>query len=433
VTAGRLTLLGLSEIRQELGPRWAALSDRVHLIAQSVVTKHLALGDVFERHGEDGYVVLFASLDNKEAEFKCQAIRNEIGRQLLGTEWEGLSRVQAQCAEIASDLLARGNLDEILADAFEDRGRPITAGAPAASDPAAEPGLRWIAEPSVWTYPPTAEPGEEYGSAAPGAARSISRQSLAAEPNAETPVERIVWTYAPVWDFQHMALLRFRLMTRTAIGGRSGPVHSMLAKDDASQPLLFETDMRALEKAIGDLASLSANGKRLPAICPIHEVSLSRDSWANQFVRFVRQAPVSVRRLLTIEICGLAEGLASHSVRVFIDEIERLGVACAGCFEASAEPMPHSATPLKAINIELPQQSETEAAVMRMMALTARANRRTGGELGVYGLSSRSLVVSAVGSGFRFLSGDAIHPEVASLDRGLRFELADFYAEFARR
>jgi hypothetical protein len=391
VPVGRLTLMGLSEIREELGGRWEALSEKVHAVAQQVVARHLMRGDVFEPHGEDGYVLLFASLTVADAEFKCRVIRNEIAQRLLGSEWPGLSKVTLDCAPMPVAALAEDGFDQALAASFVNR-----AGAARDTPSTALAGV-----------------GADLALPEPGARATLN------------------WAYSLVWDFELMALIRFRLTGRDLGGVRVHPYQQL----DGERPeaLLFEQDVRGLGRVVDDLSSLAASGRRLPVILPIHASSLSRASWANAFAHTMTETPKAVRGLLTLEICAPAASLRTHSVHAFVEAMGRIGVACTGCFYGEPITGPRITTPLKALNFELPDRVNSEAAAMRMMAGAAGAGLGAGTHLGVYGLGSRSLVVSASSSGFRFLAGDAIHADVATLDNAVRFDLGDFYREFMPR
>src|SRR4051812_39384208 len=124
IPAGRLHLVGLDDVREKLGPSWPAAAQKVQAIAEATIARRLLPGDVFEPYDDASYVVLFASLGRVEAEFKCRAIRNEITRQLLGSEWTDLSRVKSRYAELPVESLAEGGLAEALAEAFGAPGSP---------------------------------------------------------------------------------------------------------------------------------------------------------------------------------------------------------------------------------------------------------------------------------------------------------------------
>ena len=71
-------MVGLAEVQARLADRWPALAERVHATARSVIQRHLVRGDVFDQDGDDGYMVLFATLGADEAEFKSRIIGREI-------------------------------------------------------------------------------------------------------------------------------------------------------------------------------------------------------------------------------------------------------------------------------------------------------------------------------------------------------------------
>jgi hypothetical protein len=73
-----------------------------------------------------------------------------------------------------------------------------------------------------------------------------------------------------------------------------------------------------------------------------------------------------------------------------------------------------------------------EAQAMVLLAAFAEAARAQGLESCVYGLNSRALVLGAVGAGFRYVAGPAIHPDVTGLATALRFEPSDLYTDMTR-
>src|ERR1700689_295325 len=62
ISGAHFSLVGLGELREQLGDRWPQLAARVHDLAEAVIRRHLTRGDVFDAHGEDGYVILFTQL-----------------------------------------------------------------------------------------------------------------------------------------------------------------------------------------------------------------------------------------------------------------------------------------------------------------------------------------------------------------------------------
>ena len=82
--AGRIQLIGLEEVRESLGPQWAALRERALTTAESVLSRRLGQQDTFSRTEDAGYVVCFANASEQEAVSRSAAIGSEIRQILIG-------------------------------------------------------------------------------------------------------------------------------------------------------------------------------------------------------------------------------------------------------------------------------------------------------------------------------------------------------------
>ena len=84
VVAGKVQLVGLTEVRATLGERWPAVAERSFQTAENILRKHLGPTDVFSRTADDGFLVCFSELDETEAQFKARTIAAEIREKLVG-------------------------------------------------------------------------------------------------------------------------------------------------------------------------------------------------------------------------------------------------------------------------------------------------------------------------------------------------------------
>lgn len=84
LSAGRLQLVTLDEVRHRFGDRWEKWKERAHEMAERTIRKRLGPEDVLSRDGSGAFIVCFAHLDGEAAWFKAQALQREIARQLLG-------------------------------------------------------------------------------------------------------------------------------------------------------------------------------------------------------------------------------------------------------------------------------------------------------------------------------------------------------------
>ena len=83
VVVGRFHLIGLQEIKQELGDRWAQNAQRVYSIAEQTIEKWLTNDDILRRDQSNDFLVCFASLSEGEASITAQKITNQVRQAVL--------------------------------------------------------------------------------------------------------------------------------------------------------------------------------------------------------------------------------------------------------------------------------------------------------------------------------------------------------------
>ena len=400
VSGGRFGLVGLTELRAHLGDRWPELSDRVHSLAQAVISRHLTRGDVFDAQGEDGYVVLFAQLSKAEADFKCRVIAKEISAKLLGSEWDLLSNVSGVTIELERDVLVVDDLPGALA-------RAVSRGTPLGPETQGEAGA------AVRTRRGTHTPVL----AATETTRTPPRVLSTA---VETPEDIEPPTYAPVWDFQSSAMLRFRLLP---------PPDEADADSRSAIMLAAKQDVGALTKTLFDLGRLAQLGRRLGVICPVRLTTLGRDGWRSQLIRMLKDCPEPQRRLVALEVIAPREASAAWPLA--------MQARCAGLpvtWTARVDP-DGDLSALKAglgfsqITLALPPGFPSGRAGVARLDAFARTAERAGLACGVLGLESRSLALAASAAGFSQLSGPAVHEGVTALTQAVRFDLASLYRD----
>jgi hypothetical protein len=375
-------MVGLAEVQASLAERWPELAEKVHATAQTIIARHLVRGDVFERRGDDGYLVLFATLGAKEAEFKSRVIAREIAERLLG-QGDGADRLEvtARCAMVSADALASGDcemaVDMALAQATQD---PLETAAdrsaPSASGVSA------------------------------GAAASMIR------------------SYSPVWDTEQMTLLRFRgYIPRDPPG---------VLQDRAREAVAFQQDLAVIRAVAGDLQVLARQNRRLPTTIALDHASLSITSQRASLRHALSNIPASLRKFVTLEVCGPEEAFWTYGCKAFLEMTKPLGVGWSALVPLEQIHLIPPAGTLKVVATDLNGMGGSEAQALAMLAAFAGAARAQGLEACVYGLNSRALVLGAVGAGFRYVAGSAIHPDVTGLATALRFEPSDLYADMAR-
>ncbi len=98
--AGKLRLIGLDAVRDQLGDRWPALAERAMQTAESVLRRRLEPHEPFARTADHGFIIRFASGSDAEISFRASAIAREIRMKLIGQGDEAGSAVSAIAATL---------------------------------------------------------------------------------------------------------------------------------------------------------------------------------------------------------------------------------------------------------------------------------------------------------------------------------------------
>ncbi|MBS0361739.1 MAG: hypothetical protein JSR98_10185 [Proteobacteria bacterium] len=370
-------MVGLAEVQERLADRWPALAEKVHATARSVIQRHMVRGDVFDRHGEDGYLVLFATLGPEEAEFKSRVIAREILERLLGegeADAAGLN-IATQCAAVPAQALLDGDVELVVSRALQ----------------AAEAASEVAAAPSAAAEAAAAEAGPHH--------------------------------YSPVWDTRQMTLLHFRAHA-------SRPWAEF--DDRAREVQAYKTDIALVRAVVVDLQGLAAEGRRLPVTIAIEHSSLATNSQRASLIQALARVPGAARKILTLEVDVPADGFWTYGCKSFLEMSRPLGVGLAARVRLDE---PHAMPPaggLKCVSTDLEGLPRREAASLRLLTAFGGLARAQGHEGAAYGLKSRALVLGAIGAGFRYVAGAAVHPDIDGLSTALRFEPIDLYADVQR-
>ncbi|HEX4196459.1 MAG TPA: hypothetical protein VHZ26_03370 [Caulobacteraceae bacterium] len=397
IHGARLSLVGLGELREHLGDRWPELSERVHSLAQAVITRHLTPGDVFDAHGDDGYVVLFSQLSKIEADFKCRVIAKEIGAKLLGSDWGRLGAVDGVSIELGRQALASLDFDLALAAAIA-RGTPMPSEPPDAALPAG----------SIAPMAPMARI-EHAGSDRIGVDRAE-----APAPRAGGPGDG----YEPIWDFRVQALLHFRLGRRTAC-------------DDLTPLAAAELDFASLSKVMLDVEQLARLGRRLPVVCPVHAGTLAAKAWRDQIVRVMKDFPAPLLKLVTLEAMTAD---AQVSDTAWPSDLDALCKELPGRCVVRVGPDANLSGLVRVrsigqVNLELPVDFSAGKGALARLERFARESEAAKLPCGILGLTTRAMTLAASAAGFYQLSGPAVHPVVPALGHAVQFDLTSLYRD----
>lgn len=361
ISAGRMQFLGLGRIRAALGPLWERFAEKVWAVAEGTLRFRLASTDLFSRRGDDGFLILFATLSPEEAEIKCAMIADEIWHKLLGETGE------AERLEIISRIAA---ID----------GRRISA----------EPDLLAAIERQLETHGVLA---------APHRPRHPRRPSSTAETSGERPgrAPAVCFLYRPVWDVRREAILMYGCV----------PFEAEPGIDDLS------LDLAALSRTVRTLHELAKEDRRLLLLCRLHYESLARSRNRDALLQICRAIPDALRPEIVLEIAEVPVSVPQirladliPPLRSFCRDIHWLAPASQTRFDNLCN------AGIDAVGLDLERETQDVPRLVETVAGFAEAVRREGFPSFVHGVASVELAKAAVRAGSAQLSGPAIGPDV---------------------
>ena len=119
--AGKIKLIGLEEVRELLGTRWAAVAERAMASAEHVIRRRCGPGDTCTRTKDGGFLICFSEGSEDEAALRAAAIAREIRNKLIG---DGDTPSAANVSSIAASIDVPdvpGQSTDALAAIIDDR------------------------------------------------------------------------------------------------------------------------------------------------------------------------------------------------------------------------------------------------------------------------------------------------------------------------
>lgn len=97
--AGKIRLIGLDDVKEALGSRWAAVAARAMASAEHVIHRHCGTRDTYSRTPDGAFLICFADATEEEAAFRAAAVAREIRSRLIG---EGETEATAHVSSIVA-------------------------------------------------------------------------------------------------------------------------------------------------------------------------------------------------------------------------------------------------------------------------------------------------------------------------------------------
>ena len=84
--AGNVEMLGFDKVAENLGDLWPKVRGKVHLLAESVIKRHITANDVFMLASAEQYIVLCGAASRAEATAAANRIADEINEKMHGLQ-----------------------------------------------------------------------------------------------------------------------------------------------------------------------------------------------------------------------------------------------------------------------------------------------------------------------------------------------------------
>lgn len=82
--AGNVQMLGFEALKERFGEHWHGIKDKVHLLTEGVIKKHISADDVFCLMNDEQFIVLFGKATKADATKTAIAIGKDVNAKLSG-------------------------------------------------------------------------------------------------------------------------------------------------------------------------------------------------------------------------------------------------------------------------------------------------------------------------------------------------------------
>jgi hypothetical protein len=392
-SAGKIHLLNLSALKENLGSKWERMSAHVQQFFEAAIKRSLMPGDTFCRHEEFSYLIMFRELSVVEAELKCAAISDEVCRRLFGENGAEVSMrnliAHVGLNTVPADAKQKASLDALL----EREGKEVVITRRDESGSI-----------SSDTKPVRLTMGNN----------SLSR-AFAPE---------IEYVYRPIWDSINHVVLTYLCQPMVPGLLSNAMTDFCTAEDDDDQATL---DLHVLRECLERGRRLRTAGLRVILAVPIHFTTVARARSWRAYSETLRQIDEEVRRDLAPVVFGIDYGVPHVRLAQELPKLSRMSyrVFCVvdRCQGAGARFVKSAA---HGVGITFDEKEDEPISAMRLRELAKETQSATVESLAL-GLRSTSLALAAISAGIRYLEGPVIRPAVTDPRHGFAHDVEDMY------
>lgn len=383
VSGGKIHVLGLEAIKTRLGDKWGRMSELVHRYFEAAIRREMAPGDSFAHTSELSYLVLFRGATIAEAQLKCSVVAKEVCKRLFGEDDKDVSvrSLTLPVDDIDLDVvITRESLDELLEK--EGNETLFRVGADIES--------------------------EALDSTAPFRVR-LDKHS---DHIHSLPRDRPSFLYRPIWDSVRGVVLTYlcQALPATAYSAMTFSDLCVAAEGEEEQA---EIDILALKDSLRRAKQLRNDGLRVQFAVPIHFNTLARSRLWREYSTVRHRVASEILKDFAFFIHGIEESVPN--IRL-VDELPKLSTLSKHLFCLIEEP--HSVarqfrnTGISAVGLCY-RKGSPERTWMNKLASLSKIARDGGLETFALGSMQRSVAVSAIGAGARYVEGGGVRRPVA--------------------
>lgn len=405
LVTGRVQLLKFDRLRKRFGSKWDRLADRVLMIIQMAIGRRLADDDVFIRHGDLGFIILFASLSQEQAELKCALIADEVAKRLFGSD------VTSDDFEIRT---ATTTVDGRIALQRADNLEDLLAEMAAQLD---KTDVEFVTDPQTEV---------EDGSGIDNEQTEMS--ALAYRERTPFKASDLDYVFQPVWDVSLKALSTYGCMPARRENARILALGEAAIPNDLLPLEMLELDRAVLRTAVSELMlALDLQRKCLISI-PIHYSTLGSAQRRQLYLSECRDLDDSGRTLLLFEIVGLPDGVPQSRLMELSVSLRPFSRAVlARCLVDENDFQKYKAAGITAVGFDASAGAYSEAGLMKEMEKFVERAEKHGLQTYLLGASTLSLNAAAIATGVTYLTGPAVTSVTDQPKNAVRFNLNDLF------
>lgn len=417
----KIHVVSLIEFREAVGEKWDRLVEKVMMIADAVIKRHIG-GGRFARQGNDFFLLIFPGMKDDEARSRAISIAQELGRHLLGSQFSGGEQPLALSAEMLIDdvLLPDGSLDHAAVDRAVAQVRALIA-----AEAQKNANLRFASE--------TDEDQGGWAHLKPGQMRNAAEEARRAfkagpvsivvdtdfEPVPEAQLGRLGALFRPTWMRDGEIVGAFLAQVRRRMDAdEDWQVGACAYLED--QPGFALTVDRMLAHGMADqMAAMEKAGHEGRIIVPISFTSLIAKR-RMQITGPYAELPDKMRaRRLMIEIFGIPDGVTERQLTDAVSAARALSrevavrVGLSGALTGMARDCGAAWVGADLAELQQAEKPDDDGLSHQLDQLQAIA-RRAHLHCYVWGIRRRLVLGRAVMSGFAMANGAALMKEVAA-------------------